>query len=101
MSYNLLTKTYLVKILLDKTIMSELIKKLAVEAGATLRPGYVLQENYDSVWTENVRIEHSELDIQKFTRLVMRETFDWISFNVGLMESHEWEALKNHFGVKE
>lgn len=81
--------------------MSELIKKLAVEAGATLRPGYVLQENYESVWTENVRIEHSELDIQKFTRLVMKETFDWVVENVGLMENAEWEALKKHFEVKE
>ena len=81
--------------------MSELIKKLAVEAGATLRPGYVLQENYESVWTENVRIEHSELDIQKFTRLVMKETFDWVVENVGLMENTDWEALKKHFEVKE
>lgn len=81
--------------------MSELIKKLAVEAGATLRPGYVLQENYDSVWTENVRIEHSELDIQKFARLVMKETFDWVVENVGLMENAEWEALKKHFEVRE
>ena len=81
--------------------MSELIKKLAVEAGATLRPGYVLQENYDSVWTENVHIEHSNLDIQKFTRLVMKETFDWVVENVGLMENAEWEALKKHFEVKQ
>lgn len=43
----------------------------------------------------SVSAEH----IEKFTELIMKETFDWVVENVGLMENTEWEALKKHFGV--
>jgi len=38
--------------------------------------------------------------MEKFAELIMKETFDWVVDNVGLMENAEWEALKKHFGVE-
>jgi len=42
----------------------------------------------------------SVFDKEKFAELIMRETFNWIIDNVGLMEDQEWQQLKQHFGVK-
>ena len=40
-------------------------------------------------------------DKEKFAELIMRETFNWVVDNVGLMEETEWHSLKKHFGVEE
>jgi hypothetical protein len=38
---------------------------------------------------------------KEFAELIMRETFNWVVDNVGLMEETEWHSLKKHFGVEE
>lgn len=45
--------------------------------------------------------ERDFFDKERFAELIMRETFNWVVDNVGLMEETEWHSLKKHFGVEE
>jgi hypothetical protein len=63
--------------------LNEKIKKLAIECG--------LPTDSDRTLTNKV---------ERFAELIMRETFDWVVENVGLMEDAEWQSLKKHFGVE-
>jgi hypothetical protein len=61
--------------------MNERIKQLKQQAGIDYNP------------------DQEGLDL--FAELIIRETFDWVVNNVGLMEDTEWQSLKKHFGVEE
>jgi hypothetical protein len=71
--------------------VNERIRELAEQAD----PEYWHKRWYSSI---NPRVMDPE--IKKFAELIMRETFDWVVENVGLMEDSEWKSLKKHFGVE-
>jgi hypothetical protein len=74
--------------------MNERIRQLAEQAGIefTYDPTEVPMRAFIEAW---------EGDLEKFAELIMRETFNWVVDNVGLMEETEWHSLKKHFGVEE
>jgi hypothetical protein len=74
--------------------MNEPIRQLAEQAGIefTYDPTEVPMRAFIEAW---------EGDLEKFAELIMRETFNWVVDNVGLMEETEWHSLKKHFGVEE
>lgn len=75
------------------------INELAVEAGAYWRPGYVEQPNGDSVWRERVNVDMVDMDLNKYSRLIVKECADIsdASFHNG---SAGYTAILKHFGVE-
>ena len=73
--------------------MNERIKELAEQADDYTDNKIQQPGEYHPDW-------HDVRD-QKFAELIMRETFNWVVDNVGLMEETEWHSLKKHFGVEE
>ena len=55
----------------------------------------------DMVGPQGYTSSYANFDREKFAELIMRETFNWVVDNVGLMEETEWHSLKKHFGVEE
>lgn len=80
---------------------SQFIKKHAVEAGAFLRPGYVEQPNGDSVWQEGVQIDHTDIDLQKFAELIVKECTNMLpEDSVRNADGvHMFYAIREHFGI--
>jgi hypothetical protein len=54
-------------------MMNELIKKLMLKAGGVLAPAYVTDENDNSVWTENAKVDTIDMDAEYFAKLLVRE----------------------------
>lgn len=81
--------------------MNERIKELAVQAGAYLREGYAEQANGDSVWTKDVRIDHCDMDLQKFAELIIQDCADFIenTFDFCGDEIYAAEKIREHFRV--
>jgi hypothetical protein len=77
----------------EVTLMDNKLKQLAQQAGFGFRDG----ELYTA------KLEHLPItqNMEKFSELIARETFDWVVNNVGLMEDTEWQALKKHFKINE
>lgn len=75
------------------------INELAVEAGAYWRPGYVEQPNGDLVWQERVNVDMVDMDLNKYTRLVVQECADFLTDDLDYPDAAL--RLKQHFGVKE
>jgi hypothetical protein len=71
--------------------MNERIRELAEQATSIV----------EMVGPQGYTSSYANFDREKFAELIMRETFNWVVDNVGLMEETEWHSLKKHFGVEE
>lgn len=69
--------------------MNERIRQLAVQAFFDETTSQPSDKMYN----------FSELKMQKFALLIVRETFDWITENCGYMDDEAWQDLRRHFGV--
>jgi hypothetical protein len=70
--------------------MNERIRELAEQATSIV----------EMVGPQGYTSSYANFDREKFAELIMRETFNWVVDNVGLMEETEWHSLKKHFGVE-
>jgi hypothetical protein len=70
--------------------MKERIRELAEQATSIV----------EMVGPQGYTSSYANFDREKFAELIMRETFNWVVDNVGLMEETEWHSLKKHFGVE-
>jgi hypothetical protein len=74
--------------------MNERIKKLAEQAK--------IEFTYDPTETPmRAFVEAWEDDLEKFAELIVGECYLWAKENGGLGCEEDFEALKEHFGVKE
>jgi hypothetical protein len=78
--------------------MNERIRELAEQAHSYACK-YAQQPDYNPHNPYNQGMYKQRYD-SKFAELIMRETFNWVVDNVGLMEETEWHSLKKHFGVE-
>lgn len=86
--------------------MNELLKQIAVQAGAYLRHGYKEAPNGDSIWSPDVRIDHSDMDLKMFAELIVQECLQAVQ-NESMNSGDEWEAglriarcaIEERFGV--
>lgn len=82
-------------------MMNELIKKLMLKAGGVLAPAYVTDENDNSVWTENAKVDTIDMDAEYFARLLLRECSklnnQFIGHRIGEIDLDM--VYKEHFGV--
>ena len=55
--------------------MNERIKQLAVQAGATLEKGYIELSDGQLMLSDNVELDKSNMDLEKFAELIVAEAF--------------------------
>jgi hypothetical protein len=87
--------------------MNERIEKLAVQAGATLEKGYIELSDGQFMLSDNVDLDKSNMDLEKFAELIVRECIQTIQ-NESMNSNDEWEyglriaqgAIQTHFGVE-
>ena len=81
------------------------INELAIQAGGIWRGGYVEQSNGDSVYTERKSVDMVDMDLNKYTKLVVKECAEFVLFKAEKAMSQEIVAvcddLLKHFGVEE
>ena len=53
--------------------MNERIQELAVQAGATLEKGYIELSDGQLMLSDNVELDKSNMDLEKFAELIVRE----------------------------
>jgi hypothetical protein len=80
--------------------MNERIRELAVQAGATLEKGYIELSDGQLMLSDNVELDKSNMDLEKFAELIVREC----ALTAGLME-HEGRKgigaqILDNFGVE-
>lgn len=51
----------------------ELINELAIQSGGIWRGGHVEQPNGDSVWTEQKSVDLVDMDLNKFSKLMVKD----------------------------
>jgi hypothetical protein len=82
--------------------MNERIRKLAVQAGATLEKGYIELSDGQFMLSDNVDLDTSNMDLEKFAELIVEEVYDYI-LNA-TFDDEPWPSrkdVKQHFGVEE
>jgi hypothetical protein len=82
--------------------MNNRINELAVQAGGIWQGGYVEQANGDSVYTDKKFVSGSDMDVEQFARLLVKECMTVARGADGLDATHEaWYLIQEHFGGKE
>lgn len=86
-------------------MMNERIKELMLKAGGVLAPAYVTDENDNSIWTDNAKVDTIDMDAEYFAKLLVRECAQAI-INDGRLNDVRSAAngcvrtINEHFGVE-
>jgi hypothetical protein len=80
--------------------MNERINELAIKAGGIWQGGYVEQANGDSVYTDKKFVSGSDMDVEQFAQLLVKEC---MSISSDAMTNDNWppHMIAKHFGVEE
>jgi len=87
--------------------MNERIRKLAEQAGATLEKGYIELSDGQFMLSDNVDLDKSNMNLEKFAELIVRECMDICYRTDTEYEGHKVKStviaskVAEHFGVEE
>ena len=86
--------------------MNERINELAIQAGGIWQGGYVEQANGDSVYTDRKFVSGSDMDVEQFARLLVKECAKIVedsTWNLphGYKAVDQAKLIKQRFGVEE
>lgn len=76
----------------------EKINEIAVKSGAYWRDGYSEKSNGDLAWSEKVKVDIVDMDLNKFAELIILECAKVADEPGARIPSY---YIKKHFGVKE
>ena len=80
--------------------MNELIKELAVQAGATFSKGYIELSDGQLMLSDKADVDHANMDLEKFAELIVRECADLVDRAIS-DGGIDGRVVKEHFGVEE
>jgi hypothetical protein len=90
--------------------MNERIEQLAVRAGATLEKGYIELSDGQFMLSDNIDLDKTNLDLEKFAELIVKECAD-IALKSGSVTNKSavavaeadriYHKINEHFGVEE
>jgi hypothetical protein len=86
--------------------MNERIKQLALQAGATLEKGYIELSDGQLMLSDNVELDKSNMDLEKFAELIVKECTTAIIQDGRLNDVRSAangcvRTIREHFGVEE
>jgi hypothetical protein len=86
--------------------MNERIEQLAVRAGATLEKGYIELSDGQFMLSDNIDLDKTNLDLEKFAELIVRECVTTLERHHPFTKDPEAylyaiSLIEEHFGVEE